>query len=138
MLLVVAKARGSVELGEFCHSSSFELGPRGPVAKPPLATPRSLSTTIIMAIQAVKAAASAVVQGKNPVAAAKSVPKVEIPKPDATASAAAPKTPADEAINFFKSTPSAGEEPLQVYELKLEDDGGPNKDRAVSISHCIS
>ncbi|KAF8325872.1 glycoside hydrolase family 13 protein [Cantharellus anzutake] len=41
-----------------------------------------------------------------------------------------PKTPADEAIDFFESIPSANEEPIQVYELRLEEDGGPNKDRA--------
>lgn len=82
-------------------------------------------------MQQVKAAVSAAVHGKSPAAAAKSVPKVEIPKTDATA-LGAPKTPADEAIEFFKSGPSTGEEPLQVYELKLEEDGGPNKDKAVS------
>ncbi len=42
-----------------------------------------------------------------------------------------PKTPADEAIEFFESNPSADEEPIKVYELRLEEDGGPNKDRAV-------
>ena len=43
-----------------------------------------------------------------------------------------PKTPADEAIEFFESIPSTDEEPIKVYELRLEEDGGPNKDRAVS------
>ncbi|KZV99969.1 glycoside hydrolase family 13 protein [Exidia glandulosa HHB12029] len=41
-----------------------------------------------------------------------------------------PKTPADEAIDFFSSAVGDGEHPVQVYELQLDDDGGPNKDRS--------
>ena len=40
-----------------------------------------------------------------------------------------PKTPADEGIEFFESAPS--QEPIRVYELRLDPDGGPNKDRSV-------
>ncbi|EJD52078.1 hypothetical protein AURDEDRAFT_120639 [Auricularia subglabra TFB-10046 SS5] len=40
-----------------------------------------------------------------------------------------PKTPADEAIDFFSSV-REGEQPIQVYELELDPDGGPNKDRS--------
>ncbi|KAF9054347.1 glycoside hydrolase family 13 protein [Panaeolus papilionaceus] len=38
-----------------------------------------------------------------------------------------PKTPADEAIDFFQSSPSDTESPIKVYELRLEPDGGPSK-----------
>ena len=41
-----------------------------------------------------------------------------------------PKTPADEAIHFFESAASETQA-VRVYELALEDDGGPSKDRAV-------
>jgi glycogen debranching enzyme len=41
------------------------------------------------------------------------------------------KTPADEGIAFFESS-LPGEEPIRVYELQLDPDGGPSKDRAVS------
>ncbi|KAI0078663.1 glycoside hydrolase family 13 protein [Panus rudis PR-1116 ss-1] len=41
-----------------------------------------------------------------------------------------PKTPADEGIDFFESAFKEGEEPIRVYELQLDPDGGPNKDRA--------
>ncbi len=43
-----------------------------------------------------------------------------------------PKTPADDAIEFFSSAPSQGEGSVHVYELRLDPDGGPNKDRQVS------
>lgn len=42
-----------------------------------------------------------------------------------------PKTPADEGIDFFESAFKQGEKPIQVYELQLDPDGGPNKDRSV-------
>ncbi|KAH9839825.1 glycoside hydrolase family 13 protein [Rhodofomes roseus] len=41
-----------------------------------------------------------------------------------------PKTPADEGIDFFESAFKQGEKPIHVYELQLEPDGGPSKDRA--------
>ena len=41
-----------------------------------------------------------------------------------------PKTPADEGIEFFESAVAQGE-PIRVYELRLDPDGGPNKDRSV-------
>ncbi|TFY77346.1 hypothetical protein EWM64_g6668 [Hericium alpestre] len=40
------------------------------------------------------------------------------------------KTPADEGIEFFESDIKKGEPPIRVYELPLEADGGPSKDRA--------
>ncbi|KAJ3786515.1 glycoside hydrolase family 13 protein [Lentinula aff. detonsa] len=41
-----------------------------------------------------------------------------------------PKTPADEGIEFFQSPLTPGEAPLRVYELRLDIDGGPHKDRS--------
>lgn len=45
-----------------------------------------------------------------------------------------PKTPADEAIEFFESPAQhKGSEPIQVFELALDADGGPNKERSVTL-----
>ncbi|KAG2039901.1 glycoside hydrolase family 13 protein [Suillus americanus] len=44
--------------------------------------------------------------------------------------AVTPKTPADEGKEFFLSSRSADERPICVYELRLDPDGGPNKDRS--------
>jgi hypothetical protein len=41
-----------------------------------------------------------------------------------------PKTPQDEAIAFFSS--GADGQPVQVWELWLEDDGGPDDSKSVS------
>jgi len=48
-----------------------------------------------------------------------------------------PKTPADEAIEFFQSDSTKGASPIRVYELVLDQDGGPAKDNSVSnlVSH---
>lgn len=43
------------------------------------------------------------------------------------------RTPADEAIFFFESSPAADAQPVQVWELQLEEDGAPSKDKAVAI-----
>lgn len=43
-----------------------------------------------------------------------------------------PKTPADEGKEFFLSERSEGEHPIRVYELRLDPDGGPNKQRSAS------
>jgi len=60
--------------------------------------------------------------------------KVEIPKHSLHASEAesirTPKTPQNEGISWFESGETHG--PVHVYEVVLEADGGPNKDRAVS------
>lgn len=45
-----------------------------------------------------------------------------------------PKTPADEGKEFFLSERSTYERPICVYELRLDPDGGPNKDRSVSAT----
>ncbi|GAW10005.1 glycoside hydrolase family 13 protein [Lentinula edodes] len=73
----------------------------------------------------------------------KAKPSVSIPisarsKSSASASSAGsspispvtPKTPADEGIEFFQSPVAPGEAPLRVYELRLDIDGGPHKDRS--------
>ncbi|KAJ6581356.1 glycoside hydrolase family 13 protein [Mycena capillaripes] len=41
-----------------------------------------------------------------------------------------PKTPADEGLEYFQSSVAPGEAPIQVYELRLEADGAPHKDRS--------
>jgi glycogen debranching enzyme len=51
---------------------------------------------------------------------------------------ATPKTPADEGIEFFQSPIGKGEAAIQVYELNLEPDGGPDKDRSVRFHVEIS
>ncbi|KAG6831110.1 hypothetical protein H0H92_012787 [Tricholoma furcatifolium] len=67
----------------------------------------------------------------------KSPPSVVIPPTtiDTSASAApitptTPKTPADEGIEFFQSQVRQGDAPIRVYELRLDVDGGPHKDRS--------
>jgi glycogen debranching enzyme len=47
------------------------------------------------------------------------------------ASPITPKTPADEGIEFFQSELKQGESPIRVYELRLDPDGGPNKETSV-------
>ena len=42
-----------------------------------------------------------------------------------------PKTPADEGIEFFELASVDNKAPIRIYELPLDPDGGPNKDRAV-------
>ncbi|KAJ7583415.1 glycoside hydrolase family 13 protein [Mycena floridula] len=49
--------------------------------------------------------------------------------PISSISPTSPRTPADEAIEFFQSG-STLDSPIKVYELRLEADGGPNKDRS--------
>lgn len=44
-----------------------------------------------------------------------------------------PRTPADEGKEFFLSRRSEGEQPIRVYELRLDPDGGPNKQRSASF-----
>jgi glycogen debranching enzyme len=58
---------------------------------------------------------------------------VSIPKyhePSETDAIRTPKTPQDEGIFWFEHGDNKGD-PIQVYELELEPDGGPNKDRMV-------
>ncbi|KAJ3567348.1 hypothetical protein NP233_g6419 [Leucocoprinus birnbaumii] len=60
-------------------------------------------------------------------------PSISIPPPQldphSSIAPTTPKTPADEGLDFFASAPTPGEGPLRVYELRLDPDGGPNKDR---------
>lgn len=112
----------------------------------------------------VKAVASAVAHGKNPRKAAPvasqgtslrsggsdgrvATPTIDIPTQTFTRenngklspkTPKTPKTPADEGIEFFESVAKKGT-PIQVYELKLDPDGGPSKDKSVgsnSFSFC--
>ncbi|KIJ55238.1 glycoside hydrolase family 133 protein [Sphaerobolus stellatus SS14] len=55
---------------------------------------------------------------------------IEIPASPFVESAKTPRTPADEGIQFFESPLGHGEQPIQVYELQLDPDGGPNKARS--------
>ncbi|EPQ56459.1 glycoside hydrolase family 13 protein [Gloeophyllum trabeum ATCC 11539] len=41
-----------------------------------------------------------------------------------------PKTPADEGIEFFEFAPIAADKPIRVFELRLDPDGGPDKDKS--------
>jgi hypothetical protein len=81
------------------------------------------------------AAINAVAHGHDP---RKAVHALTIPPNDADhrrdASVHTPKTPADEAIEYFESAVSDGEHRVNVYEPALDDDGGPNKDRSVSLA----
>lgn len=59
---------------------------------------------------------------------------IEIPKPKAVLQGdgkKTPKTPQDEAISFFSREGDG--EPVQVWELSLEDDGGPSPEKSVSL-----
>lgn len=42
-----------------------------------------------------------------------------------------PKTPQQEAISFFSGS-GEGQDPVQVWELELEHDGGPSEKKSVS------
>jgi len=61
--------------------------------------------------------------------------RIPPPPTDFSSAAAAepttPKTPADEGIEFFEFASVDDKAPIRVYELPLDPDGGPNKDRAV-------
>ena len=43
-----------------------------------------------------------------------------------------PRTPQDEALAFFSQTSHVAGEPVQVWELQLEDDEGPGESKSVS------
>jgi glycogen debranching enzyme len=62
-----------------------------------------------------------------------SKPFVSIPHTDVSQSfpvPTTPKTPADEGIEFFQSAVQR-DTPIRVYELRLDADGGPNKNASV-------
>lgn len=135
---------------------NFNASVVSPSAFPLAATLRrsfSLSRTPVMAkaTSKAKAAASAILHGQNPkdgVAAvssskkfgttdngsSKSKPSMSIPKEGFAPSSSikTPKTPADEGIEFFESAAVHGGAPIQVYELRLDPDGGPSKELSVS------
>lgn len=101
---------------------------RLPVSFPPPPSPPSPHPIMPKALKKAKAALTS----------------MKIPKPDLSRSNGSspvtpktPKTPADEGLEFFESV-GKGDQPIHVYELRLDPDGGPNKDRAVSISISTS
>ena len=57
------------------------------------------------------------------------LPSLSSPQLD-TAVPTAPKNPGKD---LFSSERSEGEEPIRVYEVKLDPDGGPSKKRSVRI-----
>jgi hypothetical protein len=76
-------------------------------------------------------------QTPAPPLAALSIPR----NPSATSlptSPTTPKTPADEGIEFFESSAKPGDSPIRVYELRLDPDGGPNRERRVRLSCSLS
>ena len=54
--------------------------------------------------------------------------------PSSSTSVKTPKTPQDEAMAFFASKDAHTGEAVQVWELWLEDDGGPGESKSVSWS----
>jgi hypothetical protein len=63
---------------------------------------------------------------------------IEMPTTPSVPGPKTPKTPQDEAIAFFSGDGDG--EPVQVWELLLEDDGGPSAAKAVSkrLAACYS
>lgn len=81
-------------------------------------------------MQTIKKAAQAVSQSLPDKPASISLPKSN--GNSFTAAPRTPRTPADEAIAFFSgSEASADGALLQVWELSLEDDGGPSYEKSV-------
>lgn len=92
---------------------------------------------------AVSKVKSAIHQPKDAAAPSLTIPPLDTTSEDASAlkTPKTPKTPADEGIDFFESTVKA-DVPVNVYELRLDPDGGPNKELAVSaitlsFSHVV-
>ena len=95
-------------------------------------------------------AVKAVAHGQNPLTAAvtsngsgERAPSHTITIPDikrlSLSEVNTPKTPADEAIDYFEAL-APKDATIQVYELKLDPDGGPSKEKSVSksIILCLS
>lgn len=59
------------------------------------------------------------------------IPPLSTPSSNVPITPTTPKTPADEGIEFFQSQFKSGDAPIRVYELHLDIDGGPHKDRSV-------
>ena len=88
------------------------------------------------------AAVDAVAHGKNPLNAVgainsggdRSTPSITIPDINrlSLSEVNTPKTPADEAIDYFEAL-APKDATIQVYELKLDPDGGPSKEKSVSV-----
>lgn len=109
-------------------------------------TPAPASTSAQPTPVPTPAKTSASAQAAPPAKAKTSAPptSIQIPAPSANKSSnghangngtgasglKTPKTPQDEAIAFFSS--GADGQPVQVWELWLEDDGGPGDNKSVS------
>lgn len=88
------------------------------------------------------AALNAVAHGQNPLDAvdavnsggAHSTHSIDIPdiKHLSLSEVNTPKTPADEAIDYFEAL-APKNATIQVYELKLDPDGGPSKEKSVRV-----
>jgi glycogen debranching enzyme len=63
--------------------------------------------------------------------------KIQLPEKEAIQSPSksqrTPKTPQDEAIAYFSSADGGAKETIQVWELWLEDDGGPAASKSVRL-----
>jgi hypothetical protein len=57
--------------------------------------------------------------------------KIQLPEKEAIQSPS--KTPQDEAIAYFSSADGGAKETIQVWELWLEDDGGPAASKSVRL-----
>lgn len=84
-------------------------------------------------MQTVKKAAQAVTRALPTKPAGISLPKTNGNSFDNSNATRTPRTPADEAIAFFSGTEASKDGSLlQVWELSLEDDGGPSYEKSVS------
>ncbi len=89
------------------------------------------STAMSSNVPAVSESSAVPLNSRNPPNGLRALHIPIHPDPDPHPSLKTPKTPADEAIDFFESAIVPGQAPIRVYELVLDDDGGPNKDRSV-------
>jgi glycogen debranching enzyme len=84
-------------------------------------------------MQTIKKAAQAVAQALPSKPESISLPKTNANSLDNGIATRTPRTPADEAIAFFSGTETSKDGSLlQVWELSLEDDGGPSYEKSVS------
>ena len=102
--------------------------------------PKQSSTPATTTATATPAAAAPVEPASAPKATAPKVAaptSIEMPKSTGKATNGStngvktPKTPQDEAIAFFSS--GSDGQPVQVWELWLEDDGGPDEAKSVCL-----
>lgn len=86
-------------------------------------------------METIKKAAEAVTQALPNKPAGISLPKANGKSFESNQAARTPRTPADEAIAFFSGSDTSKDGSLlQVWELSLEDDGGPSYEKSVSVA----